>query len=391
MIKLRYNSSRDLTLREFFSVAWSEGRSSIKNPSWGLLDRPYRETYTSRESGRPVAGFLYGRFILRAPGHLSFVFPFYFFRQLSLQCLGMTMLEDSIIRSKVFLINFVKHPSLYLGSQNSMMRKTNISKIINATSICFEDYFLWMHIKAQSLLQKDFDFFKTVDKQFFVWMNKNKIIGVSNIAGDFQFMFDELIKLVQVNIGKQLGSQVAQRQAGRETLNYISEKCHKPLVGCSFLKNIQEDIVINGVEKLSDIEFQNPECPSVVSRQFESETLQSFDCSMNAFVFSRRPRVKNKDFIPFRLNDPVDGMMEQPVANRRLMDMATFRIAEKKRDIAAMLVVSVFQILMQFKNVIFEIYLEFGHIFFVGFLFFEFRPSVEQVLQRNDFIEHKYG
>lgn len=391
MIKLRYNSSRDLTLREFFPVAWSEGQSSIKNPSWGLLDWPYRETYTSRESGRPVAGFLYGKFILRAPGHLSFVFPFYFFRQLSLQCLGMTMLEDSIIRSKVFLINSAKHPSLCLSSQNSMMRKTNISKIINAASIRFEDYFLWMHIKAQSLEQKDFDFFKAIDKQFFVWMNKNKIIGVSNIAGDFQFVFDELIKLVQIHIGKQLGSQIAQRQSRRETLDYISEKCHKSVVRCSFPKNVQKDVVVDGVEKFPHIQLQNPQRPGMISRQLKPEGLQSFDRSMNAFVFSRRPRIKNKDFIPFRLNDPVDGMMEQPIANRCLMNMAAFRIANIKRDIATMLVVSVFQILMQFKNVIFEIYLEFGHIFFVGFLFFEFRPSVEQVLQGNYFIEHKYG
>lgn len=391
MIKLRYNSSRDLTLREFFPVAWSEGQSSIKNPSWGLLDWPYRETYTSRESGRPVAGFLYGKFILRASGHLSFVFPFYFFRQLGLQCLRMTMLEDSIIRSKVFLINPLEHPSLCLSSQNPMMRKTNISKIINATSIRFEDYFLWMHIKAQSLAQKDFYFFETIDQQLSARMDKNKIISVSNIADYFQFMFNELIQLVQIYVRKQLRSQIAQGQAGRKALDYISKKCHKPLVRCSFLKNIQENVVINRVEKLSDIEFQDPECPGMISRQLKPEVLQSFDRSMSAFVFSRRPRIKNKDFIPFRLNDPVDGMMEQPVANRCLMNMAAFRIANIKRDIATMLVVSVFQILMQFKNVIFEIYLEFGHIFFVGFLFFEFRPSVEQVLQGNDFIEHKYG
>lgn len=391
MIKLRYNSSRDLTLREFFSVVWSEGRSSIKNPSWGLLDRPYRETYTSRESGRPVAGFLYGKFILHTSGHLSFVFTFYFFRQLSLQCLGMTMLKDSIIRSKVFLINSAKHPSLCLGSQNSMMRKTNIPKIINATSICFEDYFLWMHTEAQSLVQKDFDFFKAIDKQFFVWMDKNKIICVSNIAGDFQFVFDELIKLVQIHIGKQLGSQIAQRQSRRETLDYILKKCHKSVVRCSFLKNVQKNIVVDGVEKFPHIQLQNPHCPGMISRQFKPEVLQSFDRPMSAFIFSRRPRIKNKDFIPFRLNDPVDGMMEQPVANRCLMNMAAFRIANIKRDITTMLVVSVFQILMQFKNVIFEVYLKFVHIFFVGFLFFKFRPSVEQVLQGNDFIEHKYG
>ena len=56
-----------------------------------------------------------------------------------------------------------------------------------------------------------------------------------------------------------------------------------------------------------------------------------------------------------------------------------------------MIVGTVFQVLMQLENMIFEVYLELSHIFFVGFFFFKFRPSVEQVFQRNYFLEHSYG
>lgn len=56
-----------------------------------------------------------------------------------------------------------------------------------------------------------------------------------------------------------------------------------------------------------------------------------------------------------------------------------------------MIVGPVFQVLMQLENMIFEIYLELSHIVFIGFFFFKFRPSVEQVFQRNYFLEHSYG
>ena len=157
MIKLICNPDRDLTLGVINAEAWSKDQSSIKNPSWGLLDWPYRETCTSGgNTGDPWRAFCLENFFLN--------FSFYFFRQFSLQFLGTTMQEDSIVRSKVFLIGSLEHSSFCFSTQNSMMRKTNISKIINTASVHFEEYFLWMHIKAQLLAQKDFDFYKTIDQ-----------------------------------------------------------------------------------------------------------------------------------------------------------------------------------------------------------------------------------
>src|SRR3989344_1571303 len=125
--------------------------------------------------------------------------------------------------------------------------------------------------------------------------------------------------------------------------------------------------------------------------QSKSRVLQSSYRRMRSLCFSGRPRIKNKYFIPYRLNDPVDGMVEQAIPDRSFMNMAAFRIANKKREIAAMPVGSIFEIFVQRKNMIFEIDLKFRYIIFIVFLFFEFRPSVEQVLQRNYFIKHNYG
>lgn len=125
--------------------------------------------------------------------------------------------------------------------------------------------------------------------------------------------------------------------------------------------------------------------------QSESQILQSSHCRMNAFCFSGRPRIKNKHFIPDRLNNPVDGVMKEAISDRSFVDMATLRIVNKKGEVAAVLVDSILEVFVQRKNMIFKIDLEFGHVVFIAFLFFELRPSVEQVLQRNYFIKHKYG
>lgn len=87
----------------------------------------------------------------------------------------------------------------------------------------------------------------------------------------------------------------------------------------------------------------------------------------------------------------MDCVMDQPVPNGRFMNMAALRVVNKKRKIAPVLVGLVFQIFMEIKNMIFKIHLEFGYVVFACFFFFEFSPSVKQVLQRNNFFKHKNG
>jgi len=114
--------------------------------------------------------------------------------------------------------------------------------------------------------------------------------------------------------------------------------------------------------------------------QPKSQILQSSHCRMHTLRFSGRPRIKNKYFISHRLNDPVDGMVEEAVHYRSFMDMTAFRIVDEKREVAAMFVGLMFKIFMQRKNMVFKIDLEFSYIAFVAFLLLELRPSVEQVL-----------
>ena len=384
MIKLKCNLDRDLTLGAINTEVWSKDQSSIKNPSWGLLDWSYRETCTSGgNTGDPWRAFCLENFFIN--------FSFYFFRQCNLQFLRTTMQEDSIVRSKVFLIDSLEHSSFCLRPQNSMMRKTNISKIIDTTSVSFKNYFLWMYIEMQLCSQKYFYFFKTVYQNIFIWMDKNEVVSISDIAGNLKFMLNELIQLVQIHIGKQLRSQITQRQSGRVTFNYFLEKRHQSFVCGSFSENIQENFVVDGIKEFSHIQLQYPQCPGVVLGQSKPNILQSFYGRVGTFCFSRRPRIKNKKFIPHWFNDPMNSMVHQSVTYRGFMNMATFWILYIKRKVATVFISIVSQILMQLKNMIFKIHFEFSNIFLVGFFSFEFSPCVEQVFQGNDFFKHRYG
>src|SRR3989338_6212476 len=240
-------------------------------------------------------------------------------------------------------------------------------------------------------LKKSLDFRETINQNLFVFMQNHEVIGVSHIAAHPQFVLDELIEHVQIHICEQLRGQISKGQTGAKTLNDFPKELRKAFVRSPCCKNVQKNFMINGVEKLFYIQLQKPQSSRVIMRQLETKILQSSYRCMSALSFSGRPRIKNKYFIPCRFNDPVDGVMEQAIPDRSFMDMTTLRIVNDKRDIATVFVCSVFEIFVQRKNMIFKIDLKFRYIIFVALLFFELRPSVEQVLQRNYFIKHTYG
>lgn len=272
-----------------------------------------------------------------------------------------------------------------------MMRKTDVTKIINTASISLEDNFVRVDIKVQCLSQEISYFSKTTNKQLFARMNEYEIVGIPYVPDDFQFVLNKLIQFIQINICEQLGGQVAQRQARRIAVNYILQQSHELVVIRPFSENLQKNCMIDRIKKLPHIQLQNPQNAGIIAGQFKSKPMKPLYGYVSALIFSGRPRIKNKELIPYWLNYPVDGVVEQPVTNRSFVDMTTLRIVDIKRKVSAMIVGTVFQVLMQLENMIFEVYLELGHIFFVGFFFFKFRPSVEQVFQRNYFLEHSYG
>ena len=73
-------------------------------------------------------------------------------------------------------------------------------------------------------------------------------------------------------------------------------------------------------------------------------------------------------------------MVQNPVAHRCFMDMSPLRVVYVKANICSMHVCLVFQIAVQLKDVLFEIFLKQQDVFFVPLATPKFIPCQKQVL-----------
>ena len=77
-------------------------------------------------------------------------------------------------------------------------------------------------------------------------------------------------------------------------------------------------------------------------------------------------------------------MVQYPITNRCLKDVADFWIANIKITVWPMFVFLRLQIPIQFKNTLFKISLKFQNIFAFIFTFFEFCPCHKEVFWRDN-------
>jgi hypothetical protein len=124
------------------------------------------------------------------------------------------MFQNSATGRKNLFVDPSEHPPLGPGSYNSVIQERNVTKIIDSAGVCFKGQFLGMDFKKQMFSEKTFDFITVIDKQFFIFMHKNKIIGVTDITLDSQLVFNELIKFVHINVCEQLQGQIASGRPG---------------------------------------------------------------------------------------------------------------------------------------------------------------------------------
>lgn len=87
---------------------------------------------------------------------------------------------------------------------------------------------------------------------------------------------------------------------------------------------------------------------------------------------------------------PVNGVVEQPIPDARLVNISWFRIGNVKRVVSTMNVRFVFQLEMKCENIIRKSILEILHVFFAALPFQELFPRLEQVFDRNDMVVHVY-
>ena len=132
-------------------------------------------------------------------------------------------------------------------------------------------------------------------------------------------------------------------------------------------------------EEFSDITFEYPACPRVVFADFARKFPKSVYCLMCSFCGSARKRVGNKSPIEKWIQDPINRMMQKPVADCRFMDIPWFRIAYPESLIASVVIGMIEKIIVERKDITHQLHREFLHVFPVFLSNFKFSPSQKQV------------
>ena len=68
-----------------------------------------------------------------------------------------------------------------------------------------------------------------------------------------------------------------------------------------FLQNIAKNFVVDIREKFSDIAFQDPDCPRMITRNLSSVVTEAVYRTVRAFDAPTRVRIKNKLGIEVRI------------------------------------------------------------------------------------------
>jgi len=243
-----------------------------------------------------------------------------------------------------------------------------------------------MENEAQACLRK----FSNARLQFrqdgLVIMKQDQIVHIAHIAPYPQPVLDELIQLVQIQIGKKLAGQIAQRQAAamrlcglhqrcaeqippperplgnpappavaitrlrqiNRRINYLLQKPHQGVVGHIAPQDRFQEPVVNALEIPLDIQMQRiGRGPQKMLRAIQRR-LGPLPASAGITVVDEHP-------VEGRFDDIMDRMVHHPVPERGRRDYPGLGVLNFKQRIPPMPVAPLRQVPMQTKHFSFQV------------------------------------
>ena len=220
-----------------------------------------------------------------------------------------------------------------------------------------------------------------------------------------KYVFHESIKFIQVDIRKELGSKIADRDPSRAGFYSLSlslslsnwhgliaaynsfQETYRLVVHHPLSENPEQDVVINAVKKSFDITLQNETRSRVISRSASRHAFKCSDTAMRAISNTARKRGPDERLFKNRVNDGKYGVVEYAITHGRLVDMALFRVGYVKSRVRTVLVRFIFQLAMERENVFLQPPFEVRHVGLVSFVALERVPRRKQVFRRDDSVE----
>ena len=141
--------------------------------------------------------------------------------------------------------------------------------------------------------------------------------------------------------------------------------------------------MINRSEKLSNIALEYPAGFGMVLAFLAGECLKSFDGLMGTFVIPTGIGVSNESFVEERVEDTIEGVVQESVAHGRFVDISRFRVGDCEGVVTGVTVGFRGKLSVEHENIVHQTAFEFLYIFSVSFSDDEFFPGFKQIFNRN--------
>lgn len=106
------------------------------------------------------------------------------------------------------------HATLCLRAQCSVVRQENVPQEVDALAIFTDRNFSRMKVEMQMCSEKSTDGLQQRLQIFSAFRHCHEVIRVADVVLDLECVFDELIELVEVDVGEELRGEVSDGDAG---------------------------------------------------------------------------------------------------------------------------------------------------------------------------------
>jgi hypothetical protein len=154
-------------------------------------------------------------------------------------------------------------------------------------------------------------------------------------------MLRELIEFVHIYVHEKLRGQITERQSfsrsrAREASDDAGEELEHVLIRDSLLQDIYQDAVVYGRKEFANIALKDVAGAGIVLRYLVRECLEPPHRPMRSFVEPTGIRIGYEGAVEEGVELAVNGVVEEPVANRRFVNVSGLRIRDLEGIIAAM-------------------------------------------------------
>lgn len=106
-------------------------------------------------------------------------------------------------------------------------------------------------------------------------------------------------------------------------------------------ENVHKDRLVNGCEEFSNVALEHPAGAGIIFRYLASEGAKAVHRSVRALPYSAGIGVGDEQSVKEWVEDTIEGVVQEPVAHARFVDVTRLRVANFEMLVRAVLIRSI--------------------------------------------------